>query len=198
MNHKSVDGFAHRGRSGAVKIRMRQFTHKFTMPAKDLRTFGLVALLLALATLLANAYFLNRAARSLEEAFREADRVRRVMALNDNVLALLLDAETSQRGFLLIGRQEYLEPYQTAVRNLPGVIAQLAAAVSGRQEASRDISELRQLVTDKLQELSQTVDLRRSGKVEPAIAMVLSGRARQLMDRIRQISQDLQAGESAR
>src|SRR5215472_3710369 len=167
MNFKPVSGFARHLFTSAVKIKKRQFAHNFTMPTKDLRTFGLVALLLALATLLANAYFLNRAARSLEEALREADRVRRVMALNDNVLASLLDAETGQRGFLLTGRQEYLEPYETAVRNLPSIMDQLAAAVSGRRDASRDTSQLRQRVTDKLQELKQTIDLRRSGGLEP-------------------------------
>src|SRR5215471_2394345 len=161
MNFKPVSGFARHLFTSAVKIKKRQFAHKFTMPPKDLRTFGLFALLLALATLLANAYFLRRAAGSLEEALREGDRVRRVMALNDNVLASLLEAETGQRGFLLTGREEYLEPYRTAVRNLPGVMTQLDAAVPGRRDASRDTSELRQLVTDKFQELSQTIDLRR-------------------------------------
>ena len=46
-------------------------------------------------------------------------RVREVQAVLSRTRAGLVDAETGQRGFLLTGKQSYLEPYRAAVVSLP-------------------------------------------------------------------------------
>ena len=48
-----------------------------------------------------------------------------VLDLTAEVLLALVDAETGQRGFLLTGRQEYLEPYSAAVQRLDGLLSTL-------------------------------------------------------------------------
>ena len=42
-----------------------------------------------------------------------------------DLLTLMLDAETGERGFILTHRPEYLEPYQKATAEIPATIAQL-------------------------------------------------------------------------
>src|ERR1700733_974494 len=47
-----------------------------------------------------------------------------VNSLNETV-ALLSDAETGQRGYLLTGDDAYLEPYKAATRNIDRIVVRL-------------------------------------------------------------------------
>ena len=58
------------------------------------------------------------------------------------VLQLLTDAETAQRGFLITGKGDYLQAFETAKRDLPSEREQLSRfftslGVAGGQTASR-------------------------------------------------------------
>ena len=44
----------------------------------------------------------------------------------DNVLTLVKDAETGQRGYVITGRPEYLTPYRTAVGTISAQLDALA------------------------------------------------------------------------
>jgi PAS domain S-box-containing protein len=168
------------------------------MLAKHLRMFGLIALLVALATLLANGWLLNRTARSIHQAFGDADRVRGLLALNENVLDSLRDAETGQRGFILTGRQDYLEPYHAAVRALPAEMRRLAVGFAADASQSRRVGELDALVNQILEELRQTIELRRTGGIAAAIAITSGGQGKRAMDRIRELSREIEAAETTR
>ncbi|MCA9647781.1 MAG: CHASE3 domain-containing protein, partial [Myxococcales bacterium] len=68
----------------------------------------------------------------------------RLQAL-DNLLQVLLDAETGQRGYLITGEKEYLEPYSAALRRLSAV--------------RKEVRELN-LPAAELKELEKQVDAR--------------------------------------
>ncbi|MGI4975753.1 MAG: CHASE3 domain-containing protein, partial [Janthinobacterium lividum] len=94
------------------------------------------------------------------------------------------DAETGQRGFLLTGGDEYLAPYQAALGRvgfLQGELQRLTADNPGVQDELRTLSPL---VARKLEELAQTVELRRDVGLEAAMALVRTGSGRLLMARI--------------
>jgi PAS domain S-box-containing protein len=168
------------------------------MPVKELRNFALLALLLALATLVANAWFLNRTAQNLQDAFGEADRVRRLLALNRDVLDSLLDAETGQRGFLLTGREDYLDFYRSALPAVPADVAQLTARFDGNRDELAKLAELQSLVHEKIAEMNRTIELRRTAGEAAARAVVMTGQGKQIMDRIRQITHEIEGIESSR
>jgi CHASE3 domain sensor protein len=44
---------------------------------------------------------------------------RRLLILNQALIDGVRDAETGQRGFLLTGRPEYLDPYRAALNQIP-------------------------------------------------------------------------------
>ena len=70
-------------------------------------------------------------------------------------------AETGQRGFLLTGEDEYLAPYQAAlgrVAFLQGELQRLTADNPAEQDRLRNLSPV---VQHKLEELAQTIQLRR-------------------------------------
>src|SRR5689334_3089651 len=104
------------------------------MQATRLRTFGLSALALALVFLGAIALLTYRGWRHFQESTVEAEKARRVMLSGRRVLDLVVDAESSQRGFLLTGRQSYLEPFRAAVQAVGKPMAALKELAAGRPE----------------------------------------------------------------
>ncbi len=127
----------------------------------------------------------------------EVARARKVGEACDRVLSDLVDAETGQRGYLLTGQNRYLDPYNQAVRELPSDLATLNALLKQSQSGSENFGELNTLVNDKLTELRQTIEVRRSQGPAPALALVLSDQGKQRMDAIRNLCLEIQHSENA-
>lgn len=80
----------------------------------------------------------------------------------DALLSSLKGAETGQRGFLLTGQDRYLDLYRQALTEVPGTLDRLADSMSGlRPDQAERLKGLRPLVKDKLDELGQTIQVRR-------------------------------------
>jgi signal transduction histidine kinase len=101
------------------------------------------------------------------------------------LLALVEDAETGQRGYLLTGNELYLDRYTTGVAAGSAAIDDLQTLTHDNEDQQREIGKLRPLVDAKLAELAQTIDLRRSGDTAAALAIVDSNTGRDLMQQIR-------------
>ena len=99
----------------------------------------------------------------------------------ENLLSLLKDAETGQRGYLLTGDPRYLAPYNTARPQVETLLAEIDA----RRNAA--IAPLHRLVATRLQELQETIELRRAHKIEAALDVVRSDRGKATMDEIRKL-----------
>lgn len=104
----------------------------------------------------------------------------------ENVTRRLVDAETGQRGFLLTGRPAYLEPLTTARASLPAELDELAALTRGDAVQHVYLATLEPLVARKLDELTRTIELRRTGGFEAALAAVQTDAGKQVMDTIRE------------
>jgi signal transduction histidine kinase len=104
------------------------------------------------------------------------------------VLAMLADAETGQRGFLLTGEERYLAPYHAAVAALPDALAELAGLVQREDERLDAPTRLRLLAARKLSEIRETLDLVRLGQRETALAVVETDHGRALMEEIRDLA----------
>jgi signal transduction histidine kinase/DNA-binding response OmpR family regulator/CHASE3 domain sensor protein len=108
-----------------------------------------------------------------------------VLARLNSVLSTLKDAETGQRGYLLTGKDSYLEPFLTAKAALPGEFNALRGLFADSPEQKRRLDELESLSALKMGELGETVDLRRAGQADAALAAVLTDRGKIYMDRVR-------------
>ena len=75
----------------------------------------------------------------------------------EQVLSLLLNAETRQRGFLLTQRPSYQEPYNAALADLDIELGRLASAFVDQPEQRRALAQLGELVAMKRDELAQTI-----------------------------------------
>ena len=122
----------------------------------------------------------------------------RSLAVRDQLtrtLNLVQSAETGQRGFLLTGRDSYLRSYGMAVDELPAALDQLRDLVGNDRQQQQAVARLRQIVADKLAELRATVDERRAGHPDAALAILNNDSGFRLMQEIRGSLASLQSEE---
>jgi signal transduction histidine kinase len=118
-----------------------------------------------------------------------------VRAQLTRVLSLVQSAETGQRGYLLTGRDIYLQPYQRAISELPAMLDSTQKMVRDNPQQLQNLPQLRQLITDKLDELRSTIDAYKAGNSAAALAVVNNDTGYRLMQEIRQLIEAMQAEE---
>jgi len=105
----------------------------------------------------------------------------------NNILAEIGDAESGQRGYLLTGRDHYLEPYRRSLIPLEKNLDLLEGLVPARPQDSDTIRRLERVVRAKLDELSETIEVRKNRGVDAAMAELLTDKGNAEMDEIREI-----------
>jgi PAS domain S-box-containing protein len=110
------------------------------------------------------------------------------------LLALLKDAESGQRGYLLTGDPRYLAPYTSALPRIARDLEFLVSTTSFEADQARRLSDL---VGAKLDELAETIRIRDAGDAESALAIVRSERGRETMEQIQALAARLSADENA-
>ncbi|MDB5491605.1 MAG: signal transduction histidine kinase [Micavibrio sp.] len=117
-----------------------------------------------------------------------------ILALSD-LMSLMKDAETGQRGFVMTGNDAYLAPYNDANTNLERRLKDLDALTKANPEQNILITDLRAPVRAKMQELAETISLRRTKGFEAALQVVASDRGKEAMDQFRDIATSMQRTE---
>ena len=105
----------------------------------------------------------------------------------EHVLSLLKDAETGQRGFILVGEERYLQPYHDATGEIQKNIDAVAELTRDNPDQQRTLQQLRNLVREKLDELRETIALRRTAGLDAALPIIRSDRGQRTMDEIRDL-----------
>jgi len=151
-----------------------------------------------LAVFLASGFISYVNTRVLFENARKVTETHRVITTLSDVLSLVKDVETGQRGYLLTGEIRYLEPYQAARAQIDLRLSELAAQVENYAEEQARVPSLKLAVDAKLDELARTIDLRRTKGLEAALAVVTTDEGKAAMDELRKLIGDLQGQEQAR
>src|SRR5580698_1130645 len=110
----------------------------------------------------------------------------RLLATTD-LISQLKDAETGQRGYILTGDEEYLEPYKKATALIPGLLAQVTEAAGTDPQLAEGARQLRRDSLEKLAELAAVITVRREKGFAPALEMIQTNRGKQAMDSIRSV-----------
>ncbi len=129
----------------------------------------------------------------------EHERMRHTLEVRNQavqVLTLIQRAESGQRGYLLTGRERYLEPSDTALAAIPRALDELDQLVADNPSQQDSVRRLRQFTADKLLELRSTVDLRRTGNTEAALAVINSDSGQNLMDEVRAVVRTMEQAEN--
>ena len=98
---------------------------------------------------------------------------------------LVVEAETSQRGYLLSRKPPHLEPFQRSVEAIRPVQRELFD-LAHRDKALRDrLTELSELIALKLSEMDRTIKAASAEDFERTLAVLDSEEGRSLMEKIR-------------
>jgi CheY-like chemotaxis protein/signal transduction histidine kinase/CHASE3 domain sensor protein len=108
-----------------------------------------------------------------------------VIVAMDELLSAVQDAETGQRGFLLTGKDKYLEPYSAAIAAVDARFDAIATLTRDNAAQQGRLAPLRHHIDAKLAELRETVDTRRNIGAAAALAIVDTDRGKIEMDELR-------------
>ena len=154
-----------------------------------------LAALAALAMLFISETSYWQATDSMDDMTQMAQARTQITTL----LRRLVDAETSQRGYLLTSRKEYLTPLNGAIDDsnaaLKWLVQYYAKDAASQKQHSQ---ELQVLAQRKLGEVAITIRLHDEGKEEAWRAMVLSNIGQQDMDSVRAVAAELVHGETVK
>ena len=103
----------------------------------------------------------------------------------ERVLGRVVDAETGERGFLITGRDNYLEPYDAALVALDTEVDHLATLVADHPAQAAAVASLRESLAAKLAQLQETIGAYRAQGPQAAAALIMTGRSKAAMDAIR-------------
>ena len=150
---------------------------------------GILALIPIIAVIVSFIFAIygNRNRASIEYDIQRKFKL--VRQMND-LMSLMVDAETGERGFLLTKRAEYLEPYQKAVEQIPPAIANLRETIKlepgekPRLERLNSLQRIEDLINQQLTSLKDSQEFAAEGKTREALYEHLK-RGKNSMDAIR-------------
>jgi len=154
-----------------------------------------IAFAFAVALLVGASMLSYRSAqRSVEDA-RRSRHTQEAIAQIREVLALLADAETGQRGFALTGDERFLEPYDRACAMLPGELRGLRSLIADNPRQERRLDQLEAVQGEKLRYVAETIEVRRRQGLEAVAHRVGLLEGKQLMDAARAVLADMEEEE---
>src|SRR6478672_287970 len=98
---------------------------------------------------------------------------------------LLVDAETGQRGFIITGKENFLEPYQHSINSINDNLFDLKTEIADNPSQLKRLDKVEKLIQQKLNELAATIKLKRAKKDKELLSLFFSGKGKQIMDDIR-------------
>lgn len=99
---------------------------------------------------------------------------RRVRSSSADLLLMIQQAESGQRGYLLTHDTDFLSTYKEAVANLRDRQARFEATLRDNPFVKIDLAELQKAIAGKAAELDQTIELASAGRQAEALRIVRS------------------------
>ena len=170
---------------------MKVFPHNLS--ARHLLTLGMLVptLLLLLVGVLqwksGNDFRLSR---------ERVTHTRTVLLDLESLLTCMIDAETGQRGYLLVHNDSYLEPYNHALAFSHDKIQTLGQLIWD-PEQQKNLDRLKPLLKAKFDELAQTITLKQRGDHAGALQIMTNNSGKNTMDEIRATVRAMQEGETS-
>ena len=155
-------------------------------------TFALAA---ALGVLLVNALVAERTVADLVHNNDRVAHTHRVLEALETAESLVKDAETGQRGYLITGRDEHLDPYSRAIAGFDTHLQRLRELVADNPLQQQNVEALGQLVFERFGILREVVERQRTAGPDAARDLVRAGRGLPVMNEIRNLVGEMKAVE---
>lgn len=173
--------------------RLRDFTRTPSL-ARSMSTmlilvFGLLILVNA------TTFVMIQQTASVNQTIEHAQQMRRA---SRTTLISMLNAETAQRGFLLTGRSDFLQPYRQAQEEMKPAVAFLDEGAAQDPTLKAPVDRIHRLADLKWDEMERTVTLAQQGRIGQSIQAVRSGEGKRYMDELRVAVEDFDTIKSTR
>jgi PAS domain S-box-containing protein len=142
-------------------------------------------LLLAVAVLVVLAGIGYRVLTEIVETTEERKENREALLQAERAISYLKDAETGQRGYVITGQPEYLEPYHAGRAGVAAVLGAWEATGPGKVDIRKEVGHLRPMVDRQLALLAEVVALREAQGEHAAGGGALQDGVRTGMDALR-------------
>jgi CHASE3 domain sensor protein len=117
---------------------------------KTKRTLFWIGLSLPMVALIAMTWLVHQAGGQFNNSFNWVLHNYKVLDRFEQTQSHIVDAEANQRGFLLTGRPEYLDPYQAAMTSIHDDLMDLKSLTLNEPAQQANIALLEQMVTNEL------------------------------------------------
>ncbi|BBK30949.1 phospho-acceptor domain-containing protein [Stella humosa] len=134
-----------------------------------------------LAIVAASLWLVDRTGEYTEQVLH----AQQTRSASSGLLTLLQYAETGQRGYVITADTAYLEPYELGRTRIPEQLQRLRALFAGDATRLAQIERIAGLADEKMGELTQSVELVRTGRVADAVELVRTDRGKVVMDNLR-------------
>ncbi len=141
--------------------------------------FVIMALMMTGITILA------RDVTSLVDTVEAQDQSQVVSRETEYLITDVVDMETSWRGYVITGREEFLQPFYQGRANLPVVLAQIRTGLKNQPDQLAHLTSAEQLISEWVNQVAEPdIAQRRRGASASLLASADLGKS--LMDQVRQ------------
>ncbi|WP_350333446.1 CHASE3 domain-containing protein [Coralliovum pocilloporae] len=142
------------------------------------------------------------AAADIQNSLKWVEHTYKVLAMAQDLLASAVDMETGMRGYLLAGREEFLEPYKSGGERFGKLSDELKATVSDNPVQVKLIEDIQQNIANWRKDVVEPmIALRReiggAKTMDDMADLVGEARGKQYFDKFRQLMADFKAEEEA-
>ena len=157
-----------------------------TPTQKTKRSLFWIGLSLPVLALVAMTWLVHQAGGQFNNSFNWVLQNYKVLDKFEQMEAHMVDAEANQRGFLLTGRKEYLEPYQAAMADVTNDIADLTRLTRGDPAQQANLAGIEQLVGADLV-FDPATAFSSGGFQTNASVLTLTARGKQKIESLRRV-----------
>lgn len=154
-----------------------------------------LALLVSLALVAFFGWYSYVNMKKAREETQQVNKSLQTLKILENLLDDVQDIETANRGFLISGNREFLEPYTVAISNLAADSTNILNLADGASERRDTLRWLIRLTNKKLDIARKTEDLVARGRETDALELVKTGAGKALMDTIRDVVWQLETAD---
>ncbi|MBI4810657.1 MAG: PAS domain S-box protein, partial [Ignavibacteriales bacterium] len=134
--------------------------------------------------------------RQIEDA-KSLTHSHEVIQKLEGIFSNVKDVETGVRGFVITGKEEYLEPYYAQYNSIETELKELRILTFDNLNHQRSIVLLEPIVKDKIAYMSETITIRRTDGLSATVTeQYQTPKGKQLMDEIRVLIEDMKDEEN--
>lgn len=111
------------------------------------------------------------------------------------IISLLQEAETAERGYLLSGQEHFVGPYKQAQQELVPLFEKVTASSAPSVQDREELRQLRDLAAAKMDELAESIALMKSGRKEEAVSLFQRGMGHATFHKIRAVAEVLKESQ---